>query len=325
MTEAKSRSERGAFRAIHTVLVDTPEFQELSFEAQAVWFNLRLRLGSSGIGVVHGLAEAMGKGSREGPERVPEGSAKGPERVSIGINELSAGEKPWLIVARNVYWLRNALRFEPSISLSHQKQRIGIENYLKTLPKLNIVNDFADYYEIALPFPELRVPKGSRKGPVSLSEGSREGRVTTEEGRLKSDTETTSVVSQPSAKEKPKEGEASTGALDEEMTWKQFAAWFRETGHRALWGGESPPDDAARPNGSAWRIVDELSICKRMYEQQRPLAEIKAVICHPGQGPRTMKWYWERGAGQRYNEILGAVHKRIPPADLGEIEVQVAR
>ena len=103
--------------------------------------------------------------------------------------------------------------------------------------------------------------------------------------------------------------EPSENPLDEEMTWNQFAAWFRETGHRELWGGESPPEDSTRDNGKQWRIVDDLSICKHMKDQGLPPAEIKAVICHPGQGPRTMKWYHERGEGQRYNEILGEVYK----------------
>lgn len=140
-------SHRGEYRSIHTVLVDSPEFLDLSQEAQLIFFHLKLRLGPSGIGVLYPqMLEAV----------MPS------ESLSKGLAELQAGdEKAWLYVERNVFWIRNALRYEPSISLNHEKQRQGILNHLGSLPKLGICNRFADYYGLPVPFADLVPPEAN--------------------------------------------------------------------------------------------------------------------------------------------------------------------
>lgn len=135
-------SARGEYRSIHTVLLDSPEFLDLSPEAQLVWFHLKLRLGPSGIdsmpGIEHVLQETTGLTLN-----------------AIGDAMGDAIRGAWLVRERSVLWLRNGLKFDPTLSLSNKNHMAGIAKHLQSLPKLQIVNDFASYYNINQPFPEL--------------------------------------------------------------------------------------------------------------------------------------------------------------------------
>lgn len=135
-------SDRGDYRGIYTVLTETPEFQDLPPDAQLVWFHLKLRLGASGIDVLD-AAEAV----------ISERSGIPSEGVADAIEILSA--RGWLSRDRNVLWLRNALRFEPSRNLKNENHKKSILAHLRSLPKRKIVNDFAKYYKIQIPFPDL--------------------------------------------------------------------------------------------------------------------------------------------------------------------------
>lgn len=135
-------SDRGDYRGIYTVLTETPEFQDLPPEAQLVWFHLKLKLGASGIDVLD-AAEAV----------ISERSGIPSEGVADAIEILST--RGWLARDRNVLWLRNALRFEPSRNLKNDNHKKSILAHLQSLPKRKIVNDFAKYYKIELPFPDL--------------------------------------------------------------------------------------------------------------------------------------------------------------------------
>lgn len=150
-------TERGHYRAIHAVLVDSPEFQELSPEAMAVFLQIKLRLGASGIGVLYesAIREAMPKAS---------------DRVAAAFTELQ--DSRWIQREGAVVWLRNGLRYDPHMSLDHAKHRSGVEAHLRALPKLKIVNDFAAYYGLDVPFPPVSPKKGTAKSIDSLSEGS---------------------------------------------------------------------------------------------------------------------------------------------------------
>lgn len=148
---------RGDYRPIYAVLVDSPEFQALSREGKLLWYALKLSLGPSGIDVLYDdqLAERAGITVAElGPAR----------------RELEAGD--WLVVEGRVHWLRNGLRFEPTVSLRNSKQKAGIEKHIRGLPKLPIVNEFADHYEIDRPFSEPET-EANRKAIERLSKGNR--------------------------------------------------------------------------------------------------------------------------------------------------------
>lgn len=165
--------DRGDFRSIYTVLGDDPDFQELGPDAQLVWFHLKLKMGPAGIDTF------------DAPEAVLEQRSGIPSaRVADAMRKLSEGG--WLVRQRNILWLRNALRYEPSRNLATPNHRKSIENHLATLPKLAIVNEFAAYYQVAAPFPDVCHADGM--GNPSPSRKTEDGVRKTEDGEQLSHT-----------------------------------------------------------------------------------------------------------------------------------------
>ena len=144
-------AERGDYRAIHTVLLESPEFVDMSPYAQLIWFHLKLRLGPTGIDVIPAAEAVLAEATGLPPDAIKEGIA---DTIRMG----------WLMRERNVFWLRNALKFEPSRTLTNDNHRKNVLTHLRGLPKLKIVNDFADYYELVRPFPDLSPPPSPPKG-----------------------------------------------------------------------------------------------------------------------------------------------------------------
>ena len=132
--------KRGEYAAVHTALLDDPDFQRLSPEAKLLWYSLRLMLGASGIALVRGWKTVL-------PE------VTGIDSVNGHLEELTSGG--WLNQQQNVLWLRNVLRFNPNLNLSHDKHLTGVSKHIAGLPKLAIVNAFAEYYDLEEPFPGL--------------------------------------------------------------------------------------------------------------------------------------------------------------------------
>lgn len=130
--------ERGAYRSIYCVIVDSPEFQAFSPGAKLVFFMLKLTLGPSGIDVVPALVATLVE--RTGADT---------SQVEKGLAQLEAAN--WVQRERNVVWIVDALRYEPAFSLENQNHRQKIRRHLDGLPKLAIVTRFRAYYGIAAP------------------------------------------------------------------------------------------------------------------------------------------------------------------------------
>jgi hypothetical protein len=103
---------------------------------------LKLALGASGIAVVRGLQSEV-----EYLTGLP------PDRARMAIKGLA--DAMWVRSEGPVVWLRNGLRFEPALTLENENHKKGVARHLKGLPKFAIVNDFADYYDLDRPFPEI--------------------------------------------------------------------------------------------------------------------------------------------------------------------------
>lgn len=166
MTKRKAKPELGEYRGIYVALLNSPEFLALSAEARACFWPLKLLLGRAGIAVLHSPAAALSLYAA-----LPE------EDCAAALAELE--DAKWVVKEGVVYWLRNGLRFDPADPLKSPNQRKGIEAHLKTLPKLAIVNRFARYYNLPIPYPDLTNPtppdskgstKGFRKGSAKGSE-----------------------------------------------------------------------------------------------------------------------------------------------------------
>jgi hypothetical protein len=137
--------ERGSFRAIYCALVDGPDFQAFSPGAKLVFYTLKMTLGPSGIDVVPALVATLVE--RTGADTT---------QIEKALAQLeSAG---WVKRERNVIWIVDGLRHEPSFSLTNQNHRQKVRNHLDGLPRLGIVDDFRRYYSIAPPPSEIPSP-----------------------------------------------------------------------------------------------------------------------------------------------------------------------
>lgn len=135
-------ADRGEYRSIHVALADDADFLELSPPARLCLLMLKLTLGPSGINVVRALI----------PELMVT-TGHGEAEVRAGLDALVRHR--WIAIEGNVVWLRNGLRFEPNMSLQSENTAKGVCRHLRSLPRLPIVNAFAAYYGLPLPFPEI--------------------------------------------------------------------------------------------------------------------------------------------------------------------------
>jgi hypothetical protein len=68
----------------------------------------------------------------------------------------------WIVRDGPVCWIRNGLRWDPTVKLTNKKHREGILRALRELPRLQIVLEFCDYYNLPKPFESPG--KGNGKG-----------------------------------------------------------------------------------------------------------------------------------------------------------------
>lgn len=140
--------KRGIYRSIHSSLLDDPGFQLLSANARLVFLTLRLCRDSSTSGIFRFYSAVLVE--QTGLER---------KAVDAALDELAAGEKPWAYIDRaaSVVWLRNGLRFDPSINLRNRKHLAGINNSLLSLPSTDLASRFSAYYELPATGGEFRL------------------------------------------------------------------------------------------------------------------------------------------------------------------------
>lgn len=125
----------GDYQAIHTVLVDDPDFQALSPHGKLLVYTLKMILGPSGIDVVRAFEDQL-----------QELTGLKPEELAEALNELA--DSAWLRHQGRIVWLRNGLRYNPSLTLENTKHRDGVLRHLRSLPASQIVNAFASYYKL---------------------------------------------------------------------------------------------------------------------------------------------------------------------------------
>jgi len=133
--------KRGEYRGIYAVLHGDEDFQKLSSEARHLIYALKIELGRSGIECVMAFRDHM---------REVTNLTRG--KVEKGLQELQ--DTGWLVVDETgrILWLRNGLKFEPSVSLKNKNHRSSIIRHLRGLPERPIVREFAKYYSLPDPF-----------------------------------------------------------------------------------------------------------------------------------------------------------------------------
>lgn len=150
-------SDRGTYRGIYSSLPDDPDFQLLSPQARHCLLTMRV-MRDVGIACIWRYYP--------GPLSARTGYTE--EEVERCLCELETaldvyGEPArWIIRESPVIWIRNGLRWDPMVTLSHKKHRDGVIRAVSELPHLQIVLSFCEYYDLPKPFE--RPPNGFRKG-----------------------------------------------------------------------------------------------------------------------------------------------------------------
>jgi hypothetical protein len=138
----RAREDRGEYRSIYVSMIDSPEYLSLSAEARAILWPMKMKLGRAGIDVFY-------------LEGLPRASGYPSDVCEKAVRELVSTK--WLVVQGSLIWLRNGLRFDPSDPLASPNGRKGIVNFLRTLPKWPIINEFVRYYRLEQEWQESAV------------------------------------------------------------------------------------------------------------------------------------------------------------------------
>lgn len=162
---------RGLYRGIFTSLVDDPDFQTLMPNSKLVFYTARLcqQAGAAAI-------------FRYYPEMLVKQTGLTARQVECALQELEHDN--WIVREGVILWVRNGLRYDPSLTLANPKHRASVEKALKGLPKLNIVLRFCDYYKIGYPFDRDSVHGLLNPNPSPKTESESEADLTTLSGSV---------------------------------------------------------------------------------------------------------------------------------------------
>ena len=130
--------ERGIYRGVYSALVDDDDFQALSPHAKLVLYTCRVCVQAGPAAIFRYYAELL---------RAQTGLTA--RQLEAALVELEQGA--WISREGHVLWVRNGLRFDPYTTLANDNHKKSVENWLRGLPKVEIVLKFCDYYHLAYP------------------------------------------------------------------------------------------------------------------------------------------------------------------------------
>ena len=139
---------RGLYRGIYAAMLDDPDFQTLSPQARHVLLTLRL-CSQNNAACLFRLYPAVVM-AQTGYSQIV---------VERALDELVRDR--WIEREQMLLWIRNGLRFDPTVRIADSKHRVHIERAVATYGPLEIVARFCEYYKIAWPFDGS--PKGHRR------------------------------------------------------------------------------------------------------------------------------------------------------------------
>lgn len=175
-------NNRGEYRAIYTAFRDDPDVHRLSDRAHRVLLTLKLTLPAIGIGVVY-------------PLQLSEQCNCTVKQLDAALAELET-PKPgeaygWIAREKNIVWIVNGLRYEPTLSADNvKKHRPFVHRLLAQLgERPAIVARFKAYYAEWFGKPigrdSDRASVGNRMADDTLSEGYAKGIDSLSEGHGK--------------------------------------------------------------------------------------------------------------------------------------------
>lgn len=127
--------EKGTYRSIYSAIWEDPEFQSFGPDMMLVFLSLR-----TGRECNFPCIFPFYLGTLSERMKLPQ------EKIDAAFNALI--EAGWIAYERPILWIRKGLRNDPNFVPQNSKQIYGISNILNSLPKLDIVKEFATYYQI---------------------------------------------------------------------------------------------------------------------------------------------------------------------------------
>jgi hypothetical protein len=134
----------GTYRGVFSKLFDDLDYQQLTPYARLTLVTLRLCAQNSAASIF-----------RYYPEVLRSQTGLTNEILDATLAELErspSSEAPWIFREGPVVWVRNGLRHDPNIRLADKKHMKSVERAVASLPRLQIVARFCDYYRIERPF-----------------------------------------------------------------------------------------------------------------------------------------------------------------------------
>ena len=134
-------AKRGMYRATYAVLVDDLDFQQLPERARHLFHVMKIsRVGNMAGIFICDRGEKLTLAKQTGIPVLA---------VNRALGELERGR--WILSESSIVWLRNALRYDPKLTLNNENHQKAIQKVLRGLPALSIVAKFCNYYKLAIP------------------------------------------------------------------------------------------------------------------------------------------------------------------------------
>lgn len=133
------RAQRGVYRAVYSALFDDPDYQRLKAPARLLLLTLR-QCSDAGPAAIF----------RYYPEKLAAQTGLATKVIAEALEELQ--DSGWIGYCYPVVWVRNGLRYDPTLSLFNSNHVEHVRRWLLGLPKSPIVAHFCEYYKIVYPF-----------------------------------------------------------------------------------------------------------------------------------------------------------------------------
>lgn len=179
---ASVKAGRGIWRGIYSSMTSHPDYQVLSSHARLTLLTLRLGGQSTIAGIGRVYMEALV--AETGLSR---------RQVNAALCELEqkpSPEAPWIVRDENLIWIRNALRFDPTLTLNNSNHVPPVQRAVAALPRSSqVVQRFRSYYRLPEEGEEVM---GTSDG--ASHEGTHEGRDGASHGGIRSSSGTPTPI-----------------------------------------------------------------------------------------------------------------------------------
>ncbi len=146
----KGCDHRGLYRSVYCSLWSDSDWKGFSPEEKLVFLNLR----TSPLSNIAAIYQFW-------IEPIEEQTGLARDAIKRALDTLS--DRQWIAIEDGVVWIRKGLQFDPNVSLQNGNHRKGVIKAALSLPRLQIVRDFLDFYGLEIPY---QIPSRSHPEPI---------------------------------------------------------------------------------------------------------------------------------------------------------------